>query len=103
METQTLNFIIILTFGSISILLITIVLLARKRTWGAISSKLLGFVFIIICILLILFSEIPSERYTQLVGLMGVISGYFFGVNSQDLKDKNNKDKNHTNPKNQKP
>jgi hypothetical protein len=84
MPEQTIFLIAVLLFGLLTFAIIGLVLICKKRTWGTLSSKLGAFIFILIFLLVLMLSNIPTERITPFIGLIGSVVGFFYGNKSQD-------------------
>ena len=84
MDTLNSNLLVVLIFGVIVIGGEIFVMIQRQKGWGAQSRKIVGASLIIVAALAITLSNIPIERITSVIGLLGALGGYVVGNKDQD-------------------
>ncbi len=84
MDILNSNLLAVLIFGILVIGVEVLVMIKRQRGWGAQSRKIVGGSLIVIAAMAITLSNIPLERVTAMIGLLGALGGYVVGNKDED-------------------
>ena len=68
-----------LWFGAFAVGIEVLVMLLRKRGWGAESTRLVGLTIIVVLGVYLVASDVPVERLSPAIGLLSIIGGYYIG------------------------
>jgi hypothetical protein len=69
----------ILIFSAVIIGIEALVMILRGKTFGPISSRLVGLTIVALVTLIIAFSDLPSEQRSPAYALLGVVAGLLAG------------------------
>ena len=73
----------VLLFGAVVIGLEVLVMIKRGRGWGLQSSRIVALTLVVIAALILVVSQVQSEKASAGFGLLGTVAGYMFGRSDQ--------------------